>query len=89
MNEPLILSNLEEAGEEIASLIADIQKRNGYTEHDLRIGITHAYHHLNVAWNAREVPMEEYCDLSDEQFYNWRAFPPDIDFPKPLDGKSG
>ena len=30
----------------------------------LQVGLLHAYHHLNFAWNIRNVPTEQYAKLT-------------------------
>jgi hypothetical protein len=48
-------------------------------EAELRVGLRHAYHHLNVAWNIRRVRTSEYANLTQEQFEEWGKYPSDID----------
>jgi len=35
----------------------------------------HLYHHLNTAWNARNVSDKRHWKCSDKDYYNWEKFP--------------
>jgi hypothetical protein len=72
----IIKSNLEEALEEIARLIREIETDDPhFDEVALRVSLAHAYEHLNFAWNIRHKAVEEYKSLTDENYYAWRSFP--------------
>ncbi len=45
----------------------------------LKADVTHLYHHINVAWNARDVADEQYACLTEEQFHEWGMFPGDLE----------
>lgn len=74
----IILSNLAEANEEIAKLIFRTV-HGGLREEHLQIGLLHAYHHLNFAWNVRRTPTAKYVALSKKQFEKWGRYPADIE----------
>ena len=44
-------------------------------EEELQIGLCHAYHHLNFAWNTRHVPTSKYAKLTKRQFDRWGKYP--------------
>ena len=78
MNWKAIALNLSEAREELERLekfAADPKRRN---DGEFMVGIAHAYHHLNFAWNVRLVPLSRYADLSDADFNRWGRFPRDL-----------
>ena len=45
----------------------------------LQVGLLHAYHHLNFAWNIRNVPTEQYAKLTQKQFKRWGKYPSRIE----------
>lgn len=79
LNRAVILSNLKEAQEQLAEMIEMLRDDPDYDENYFEADITHAYNHINTAWNARFVTDEAYRAMSDDDFYRWRAFPADID----------
>ena len=74
LNWALVRSNVAEAREELARL-EKLATSDARTEGRLEVSLAHAYHHLNVAWNARRIPMSLYASLTDAQFNAWGAFP--------------
>jgi hypothetical protein len=78
LNLETVRSNLAEAIEELQKL----QHRaatGDLHEEEFQVGLCHAYHHLNFAWNIRRVPTREYSNLSKEQFEEWGRYPSDIE----------
>lgn len=78
LNTKLIAGNIAEANEELARLLHTILTGK-LNEAELRVGLRHAYHHLNVAWNIKRVRTSEYANLTQEQFKKWGKYPSDID----------
>jgi hypothetical protein len=78
LNRRIIASNLAEAVEELQRLhrLSSTGKLN---EAQLQVGLCHAYHHLNFAWNIRFVPTAEYRALTDSQFKRWGRYPSGIE----------
>jgi hypothetical protein len=78
LNRRIIADNLAEAIEELEALHrhASTGKLN---EAELQVGLCHAYHHLNFAWNVRFVPTSQYAALTDSQFKRWGRYPSDIE----------
>ena len=79
MNKDYVLFHLREAKEELDRTIGDVANDPEYTEADFGIAIAHLYNHVNTAWNARNAKDSETDPLTDERFFQWRAFPEDID----------
>lgn len=78
LNLMIVGHNLDEAIEELTKL------RKEATEGTIRIarlhvGLLHAYHHLNFAWNARYTSTEAYTHLTKAQFNRWGRYPKSIE----------
>lgn len=78
LNRTIIEHNLSEAIEELDKL-RDRAARRELKEEELQIGLLHAYHHLNFAWNIRYVPTSEYASLTQSQFNRWGKYPSGIE----------
>jgi hypothetical protein len=78
LNLKIIGSNIAEATEQLARLLQRISPGE-LDEGELQVGLQHAYHHLNFAWNVRREPTSAYVALTQEQFEQWGKYPPDID----------
>ncbi|WP_321532349.1 hypothetical protein [uncultured Desulfuromonas sp.] len=74
-NKKLIALNIEEAKEELESILSDLASDPEYTEGELRIALEHAYHHLNYAWNIRNVSEERVGACLQEDFVKWSRYP--------------
>jgi len=81
MNRDWVLSNLREAENELRRTIAEIESTPDYGTGDLIVAMTHAYHHLNTAWNSRDKSPAAVASQSDTDFANWRQFPSDLPLP--------
>ena len=73
-----VLWNLREAIETLEGLVRDLDADANYDEHELRVALSHAYSHLNTAWNARAVCDEHIESCSDDDFRRWRQYPTDL-----------
>jgi uncharacterized protein (DUF1810 family) len=74
----IIESNLREAIEQLEKL--KHQASTGeLNEAELMVGLRHAYHHVNFAWNIRRVPASRYAKLTHEEFERWGKYPAEID----------
>jgi hypothetical protein len=78
LNLEIIGGNLAEAIEELEGLHAQALKGTLHEE-ELRVGLLHAYHHLNFAWNIRRVETSQYAHLTDRQFKRWGKYPSRIE----------
>lgn len=77
-NRTIIRSNIAEATEELQGL--EKKAASGeLVETELQVGLQHAYHHLNFAWNVRRISSSEYSRLSQAQFDIWGTYPKDIE----------
>jgi len=79
MNSEIIKSNISEAREELEKLERRIASGDCPEEGEFFVMLQHAYHHLNFAWNIREMPTERYASMTDEEFNEWGKFPLDMD----------
>jgi hypothetical protein len=78
LNRRIVADNLAEALQELERLhrLAATGKLN---EAQLQVGLCHAYHHLNFAWNIRFVPTSQYAAFTTRQFKQWGRYPPKIE----------
>jgi len=79
MNREWILFHLKEAHKELRGAIEEFEKRSDCDEGEYLVAMMHLYHHLNTAWNSKDVSDEDARTSSDESFSKWRQFLPDID----------
>jgi hypothetical protein len=76
-NRKIIGGNIAEAIEQLQKLEQSAAVGT-LSETELQIGLAHAYHHLNFAWNVRRVATSEYAHLTQEQFERWGRYPVEI-----------
>ena len=79
MRRDYVLWNLKEAAEAIEEIVRDMEADPDYTDVELSVDLTHLYHHVNTAWNARHASESQIAECSEDDFRRWRAFPADID----------
>jgi hypothetical protein len=79
MNWKVVLSNVQEAREELEKLESQITSTNKPAEMEFELSIRHAYHHLNTAWNARHTETKKYKNQTDTDFKRWGQFPAGFD----------
>jgi len=78
MNLEIIQGNLSEAVEELKRLQRKAARKE-LTEEEFQVGLLHAYHHLNFAWNIRRQTTEQYASLNEKQFKEWGRYPKAIE----------
>jgi hypothetical protein len=78
LNWKIISGDVKEAREQIEEIEKRIAGRDRPSEGELLIMFEHAYHHLNVAWNARSISTKRYANLTDAEFNKWSQYPKDI-----------
>jgi hypothetical protein len=78
MNTRFIASNLEEATEELHRLTARAKAGEEIPFEDFHVAMAHIYHHLNSAWNGRNITREEWQQCTDENYEKWQRFPQDL-----------
>ncbi len=79
MNRQLVLSNLREAHEELTRLIQECETTRRSAESELGVGLMHLYHHLNTAWNARDVSRARARRCVSRDFRAWSRYPRDLE----------
>jgi hypothetical protein len=77
MNKAWIATNLQEAIEELQQTLRELPDAE-YGFGNFSVAMAHAYHHLNTAWNSRDVSEDELGTMGDAEFNRWRAFPKDV-----------
>lgn len=75
MNKQYILLNLNEALEELQSTISELETKSDYDYGEYVVAMSHLYHHINTAWNARDTSESDSTECSEENFHKWRKFP--------------
>lgn len=75
MNRQIIESNIREAREQLERIEQSVAAGKRLSEGEFLVMIQHAYHHLNFAWNARNVSTSRYSKLSDKEFNEWGRYP--------------
>jgi hypothetical protein len=77
-NREIIRSNLAEAIEQLQTLERKAAEGE-LCEEELQVGLQHAYHHVNFAWNVRLISTSEYSNLTQSQFESWGRYPTEIE----------
>ena len=75
MNKDYLLWHLKEAKEELDRTIVEIEESSDYDVGEYLVAMSHLYHHINTAWNARDAPNDEAAECSEENFKKWRKLP--------------
>jgi|GEM_PF-1905280 len=78
LNKAIILYNLKDVMEQLERTIKDLEKNKKYELKEYWIEMSHIYHHLNVAWNARYAPLKKYKKISDKDFNKWAKYPTEL-----------
>ena len=75
MNWRCVKHDLIEARDQINEIIAKLDAEDTSSEEYYLVSIQHAFHHLNIAWNARRSSLAKYQGMSTRDFNRWRKFP--------------
>ena len=78
MNKDYVLFHLGEAKEELDRTILEFRDDSEYDDVEFLVAMGHLYHHLNTAWNARDVSPDRAEECSEEDFQSWRQMPTDL-----------
>jgi len=78
INRQWVLFHLSEAIEELQKVSTALESRAALNKEEFEIALEHAYHHINTAWNSREITDEEAKQHSDADFIRWRQFPAEL-----------
>ncbi len=76
-NRELIAANIEEAKEELVCVLDGLGSESEYDEIEFKIALEHAYHHLNYAWNIRNVHEQKLAKCSEKDYLKWSKYPVD------------
>ncbi len=76
MNRKFITYNFQEIQEEVELVLR--QMASGASHETFYRSVQHIYHHLNIAWNARDTGTDVVFDLDDPRMDTWKEFPTDI-----------
>ena len=79
MNWAIVELNLTQAREELERLERMVADRKARSKIKFQVGLCHAYHHLNFAWNARHATNRHYGSLSTSDFKRWGRYPRDVE----------
>ena len=79
MNRDWVLFHLREARKQLEQTINEIETDESYSYGDYQVDMSHAYHHLNTAWNSQDATDQEAKESNDGNFERWRQFPIHID----------
>ena len=71
----LMLYDLDDVGEHVAALAAEMHASGEISEEDFKLQIAHIYAHLNRLWNGRAASA---ADLERVPWSERSAFPTDI-----------
>ncbi|PHS11845.1 MAG: hypothetical protein COA86_18935 [Kangiella sp.] len=74
-NKYLVIANIEEAMEQLQDTLSELQKDPEYSEIEFKIDLEHAYHHLNYAWNIRNIEDKEVDKNIDKNYAKWSKYP--------------
>lgn len=75
MNWKIIAGDIKEAREQLEQMEKRIAGKDRPSEGELLVMLSHAYHHLNFAWNTRRISTKHYASLTDKEFNKWGKFP--------------
>jgi hypothetical protein len=77
VNRELVIHNLAEAHETLSRMLEDARQDPAWGIGELSAEMPHLYHHINIAWNARD-STNAAGEASDAEFRQWSAFPSDL-----------
>ena len=80
INWKIVASNISEDREELERVEALVAAGTPPEDEEFQVLMQHAFHHLSVAWNARNESLERYANLSHDDFERWGRLPQDLAF---------
>jgi hypothetical protein len=78
LNWEVILYNIRDAREQLQEIENLVNEGHPPSKIEFHIKLEHTFHHLCVAWNARQVSTKRYANLSDKDFNEWSKLPKNI-----------
>ena len=79
MNKDHLLFHLQEALEELSRTVTECETDPSYSESEFFVAMQHLYHHLNTAWNTRNLSPQKIEQASDKDFNLWGSYPTDLE----------
>lgn len=79
LNKDYIAWHLQEAANEIASILKEMETDPEWEIGSFSVGMRHLFHHVNSAWNARHASETEVSECSEDNFEKWRKYPTDLE----------
>jgi hypothetical protein len=73
LNWEIVNDNIVEAREQLEEVERQIASED-ISEGSFKVMIEHAFHHLNFAWNVRQLSSEQYVRMNDADFNAWGVF---------------
>jgi len=78
MNDRFILSNVREAHEELTKLLQMLESGERLDFEGFHVQMAHTFHHLNSAWNGRNISDNDWHEYTDETYARLKVFPSDL-----------
>ena len=75
MNKEWIAFHLDEAAEQLRETVKKLSSEAEYSHADFLVEISHAYHHINTAWNSRDASPEAVANHTDADYDEWQKMP--------------
>ena len=75
MNKEWIAFHLEEAAEQLQDTLKRLSSEPDYSFGDYIVDMSHAYHHMNTAWNSRDASPEAVANHTDNDYEEWQQMP--------------
>ena len=75
MNKKWIAFHLDEAATQLRAIVDSLSSESDYSYGEFVVEISHAYHHINTAWNSRDATPEAVADHSDADYDEWQKMP--------------
>jgi hypothetical protein len=70
--------NMEEIIEEASTILHNLKRGNAYSLEEYYHSMAHLIHHVNTAWNARDVSLETAEQAPPDLRQQWNQYPTDI-----------
>ena len=75
MNKEWIAFHLQEAAEQLQEILNDLSSDSDYSYGNYVVDISHAYHHINTAWNSRDASADDVANHTDADYDKWQRMP--------------
>ncbi len=75
MNKEWIAFHLEEAAEQLQDTLKRLSSESDYSYGDFVVEMSHAYHHINTAWNSRDATPDAVAHHTDANYDEWQRMP--------------